>query len=104
MTSLPTLIAGPLLRHTDQSQLTVWLVTSHPVQARLHVQILDGDALSLEQHWHQVPIGQRCFIQLLQLQGELPRDTPLTYQVYEVKRRYCRMRKGCFTPDKALRL
>ena len=101
MTSLPTLIAGPLLRHTDQSQLTVWLVTSHPIQARLHVQMLDGDALSLEQHWHQVPIGQRCFIQLLQLQGELPRDTPLTYQVYDGETPLLQDEEGLFYPGQS---
>lgn len=98
MTSLPTLIAGPLLRHTDQSQLTIWLVTSHPVQARLQVQVLNGTALPLEQHWHQVQIGQYCFIQLLHLQGDLPRDIPLTYQVYDGETPLLKEEDGLFYP------
>lgn len=90
MTKLPTLIAGPILRHTSSRQLTLWLVTTRPIQANVTLWLLDEKQLPADQitshlQQHQVQVGHHCFVQLLVLEGEIPEESPLTYQIYDVE-------------------
>ena len=100
------MIAGPILRHTSSEQLTLWLVTSHPINAKAALWQLDeqqrpGAELAIHVQHHQVQVGQRYFIQLLQLEGELPEETPLTYQIYDGDQSLLEGQTGLFYPQQA---
>ena len=106
MTNLPTLIAGPMLRHTSSEQLTLWLVTSHPISARAALWSLDaqqrpGTELPTRLQHHQVQVGQRCFVQLLVLEGELPEETPLTYRIYDGDQSLLEVQEGLCYPQQS---
>ena len=70
--SLPTVIAGPILRHTDNQRIVWWLVTSvetdiTPVLADTKNTLLDMPNSKATQE--TFCIGQRAFIQLITLES-----------------------------------
>lgn len=76
MSTLPEIIAGPLIRHVDSHQLTFWLVTSNRYQLTFH---LFDQSLStivekqLVEHEQQIiPIGQNAYINLISISLEQP--------------------------------
>ena len=67
-TSLPTVIAGPILRHTDNQRVVWWLLTSTdiditPVLYDANNTAIDMDTADIMQERYCV--GQRAFIQLI---------------------------------------
>ncbi len=80
------IIAGPILRHVSQHQLTFWLVTNKPYDAQfqlfydtdsLPTHVIDLDA---QQH-QQVRIGEQAFINLISIDftQALPLNQLLAY-------------------------
>ncbi len=93
--SMPSVIAGPMLRHTHASGITLWLVTLQPVTPTALLWPLDQHPnpsstsstkqalIPVQQVHHQVPVGVRCFIHVLNVSAELPLDTPLGYDLLD---------------------
>ena len=61
MSSLPLVVAGPVLRHTHSQGFTLWLVTSERVDAQL---ICNQQQTECAQH--TVQAGERAFVTLLE--------------------------------------
>lgn len=79
---LPTLLAGPILRRVDSSQLTLWLVTSCEVELRVCLAQAkdktqtafeaDSNVVSQGYTQHSFCVGTRAYIHLLHVnQGSL---------------------------------
>lgn len=60
MTSIPLVLAGPILRHTHAKGFTVWLVTSEPAPFSL---CLDANETACDKH--SVQVGTHAFIHLI---------------------------------------
>ena len=69
-TSLPSIVAGPILRHVTERSVTVWLITSRDNPARLSV--TDDVLLSGSSESQQIQVGKNAFIQLVTLELEKP--------------------------------
>ncbi|AWL13242.1 hypothetical protein HMF8227_02793 [Saliniradius amylolyticus] len=87
MAGFPPLLAGPVLRHCHQQQLTLWFVTSSPARGAFQTFDNNGHCL-LEQpletaELNSVQVGQHCFIHLLRVQASepLPGNTLLSYEL-----------------------
>ena len=82
--SLPLLLAGPILRKCTATELTLWLVTSAPLEACFSL-FHPGD----EQPFYsenitageQVQIGRFAWVTLANLKGDFPVDMALEYQL-----------------------
>ncbi len=85
-TSLPLILAGPILRHCDADNFTLFLVTSEPLN-QLSL-VLDSD------NWHQkhtltkeqvhcIPLGGRAYQYLIHIYQPklLPQDTLISYRL-----------------------
>ncbi len=80
--SLPLVIAGPIVRHVDDSMLTLWLVTSKKVEMNAHVCAANEDinkttndqrsAYSSNTKQHTITVGKNCFIHTLQIEPSTP--------------------------------
>ncbi|MEZ9404598.1 MULTISPECIES: hypothetical protein [unclassified Vibrio] len=90
--SLPLLLAGPILRKTTATEVILWLATSSPLtgRAELHTQEIDDSEAaqdqpfytsSLEEH-DSIQIGTHAWITLIRLQGEFPTNTLLEYDFH----------------------
>jgi hypothetical protein len=70
--SLPTLIAGPILRHTDSQRIVWWLITSVAVDIKPLLADADNEALDLQNpktNQETFCVGQNAFIQLITLEA-----------------------------------
>lgn len=76
-TSLPLVLAGPVLRRLEPQRLAIWLVGTQPLQPEF---IMDGAA---KVDCQVVPIGRHAFIHLLDIHFSqpLPRDVALEYDL-----------------------
>ncbi|MGB0893222.1 MAG: alkaline phosphatase D family protein [Parashewanella sp.] len=86
--NLPLVIAGPILRHCDKDNFTLWFVTSKPVSdlTVLFSEDLNDVKISLNSNQiHHVPLGQRAHQYLIQLaQDDLfPVDRQINYQIFD---------------------
>ncbi|CDT83558.1 hypothetical protein [Vibrio coralliirubri] len=90
--SLPLLLAGPILRKTTATEVVLWLATSSPLtgRAELHTQEIDDSGAaqdqpfytsSLEEH-DSIQVGTYAWITLIRLQGEFPTNTLLEYDIH----------------------
>ncbi|MCK8071444.1 alkaline phosphatase family protein [Vibrio sp. 1CM23M] len=96
--SLPLLLAGPILRKTTATEVVLWLATSSPLKGRaeLHIQEtgfsnekehseaeqdLPFYTSSLEEH-DSIQIGTHAWVTLVRLQGEFPTNTLLEYDIH----------------------
>ena len=85
-TNLPTILAGPILRHTSDKQLVVWLVTSteQPINLQCYSnnKCLHTAEFSI-QHTDHVQLGTHAHLHLLQLNPDnlLPQDEWLAYDI-----------------------
>ncbi|MEG3693761.1 alkaline phosphatase family protein [Vibrio coralliirubri] len=90
--SLPLLLAGPILRKTTATEVVLWLATSSPLTGRteLHTQEIDDSGAaqdqpfytsSLEEH-DSIQVGTYAWITLIRLQGEFPTNTLLEYDIH----------------------
>ncbi len=84
--SLPSIISGPVLRHCDCDNFTLWFVSSCPINelsvrftqlGHSHTHALSSDEL------HHVPLGQHAHQYLIQLSKPalLAADSMIEYQV-----------------------
>ncbi|QJR82854.1 alkaline phosphatase family protein [Alteromonas pelagimontana] len=65
--SLPVILAGPILRFVDENQLTVWLVSSSRQQLSLQIGATDGNAPEIEKTESEcLPVGKAAYVYLLQ--------------------------------------
>ncbi|UPR53411.1 alkaline phosphatase D family protein [Vibrio cyclitrophicus] len=90
--SLPLLLAGPILRKTTATEVVLWLATSSPLtgRAELHIQEIGNSEAeqdqpfytsSLEEH-DSIQIGTHAWVTLIRLQGEFPTNTLLEYDIH----------------------
>ena len=84
--NLPTILAGPILRHTSSKKVVIWLVTSAAYDITL--QCYQGSTCLAEAHFsdthtNQVRLGTHAYLHLLELTPEnpLPQDEWLSYDV-----------------------
>lgn len=81
--TLPFLIAGPILRKTTASELVFWLVTSEPLQGTFELNLEPNQGLIFSQDLtacHQLKIGTHCYLTLAHFQGQFPTNVALSYQ------------------------
>ena len=84
--NLPSVLAGPLLRHVQPDCMMLWLVTTLPVH--WHFRLRNGDstiedrAVSTSEQT-QIQIGNHAYLQLLKLQADAswPPDCLLNYDL-----------------------
>lgn len=64
ISSLPLVIAGPMLRHCDLHNFTLWFVTSSPLN---HLSLsISGNTFSLNhEHYHPIQLGQHAYQYLI---------------------------------------
>ncbi|WP_373958397.1 alkaline phosphatase family protein [Vibrio gigantis] len=101
--SLPLLLAGPILRKTTATEVVLWLATSSPLTGRAELYIREKDlseaglshetehanvklgqpfyTSSLEEH-DSIQVGTHAWVTLIRLQGEFPTNTPLEYDIH----------------------
>lgn len=72
--SLPAILAGPIVRHLDNHNVTLWLVTCEPFQ--INFELFDdkfspiiSKVLSTEEH-QRIPIGKYAYINLISISVE----------------------------------
>ena len=69
------------MRHIDQQNLTIWLVTSRPCRVTLRLFSGPSATPQPETQISTIKLGSRCYIRLLQLQTELPLASRLGYEI-----------------------
>lgn len=84
-TELPTIISGPIIRRLQPEQMTLWLVTSEPLEASF-VLYRAGKALfecECAKIASSVKVGTKAYIHLIHYKPEepLPTDTWLEYDL-----------------------
>lgn len=82
--SLPFLLAGPILRKTTKTEVVLWVVTSTPLNGNAELYNQGQEApfyrSPLSEH-ESIQIGRHAWVSLIQLKGEFPTNTPLEYQI-----------------------
>ncbi|MEZ9012770.1 alkaline phosphatase family protein [Vibrio splendidus] len=102
--SLPLLLAGPILRKTTATEVVLWLATSSPLVGRADLYISETEHIRetgfsnekehseeeqdqpfyttpLEEH-DSIQIGTHAWVTLIRLQGEFPTNTLLEYDIH----------------------
>ncbi|MGE7959045.1 alkaline phosphatase D family protein [Pseudomonas sp. NPDC089530] len=85
-TTLPPVLAGPLLRRLEPTRLVLWLVGSRALPLTLRLQPGTGPALELSldaRHCQIIPVGRQAFIHLIDmpLDSALPQDVAIAYDL-----------------------
>jgi len=83
--TLPEILAGPLLRRLEPGRLVLWLVASRPLRLQLCLQP-EGEAEqlhALDGHCRQLPLGRHAVLHLidLALAQPLPQDVRIAYDL-----------------------
>ncbi|MDC5821497.1 alkaline phosphatase family protein [Vibrio europaeus] len=81
--SLPFLIAGPILRKTTSEELVFWLVTSEPLSGHFELKLEPQIGTLFSQdlsECQQLAIGKHCYLTLAQFKGEFPTNVALSYE------------------------
>ncbi|WP_251766792.1 MULTISPECIES: alkaline phosphatase D family protein [Shewanella] len=83
--SLPLILAGPILRHCDRDHFTLWWVSSKPLSPQLTLKLSHKSApLPLnEEQVHRVQLGKHAWQYLLHLEvpGLLPQGQAIGYSL-----------------------
>lgn len=82
--TLPDVLAGPILRHIDQENFTLWIATSQPLTGQLIIKSEQGDKQSINIDEHScdhIQLGKHCFIQLLNVKVALNTGQDYFYQL-----------------------
>ncbi|MBS9896772.1 alkaline phosphatase family protein [Vibrio alginolyticus] len=84
ISSLPLVVAGPILRKVTATEINIWLVTTQRLEGM--VQITDENAsilyqAPLSEQKEQLQIGLNAWCCLLKLEGEFPTHQALRYQI-----------------------
>ncbi len=80
--SLPFLLAGPILRKTTETEVVLWVVTSTPLNgnAELYNQGQEAPFYTSPLSEHEsIQVGTHAWVSLIQLKGEFPTNTPLVH-------------------------
>ncbi|RSK25846.1 hypothetical protein EJF36_02475 [Bacillus sp. HMF5848] len=93
---LPLLVAGPIVRRVEPTQVFIWIATSQYVNveaALFHIQDdKDEQALPLKNHVSSIQMGQRLYIHMLKVTpktGEFPTNEVLGYNLkFLMNRKY----------------
>lgn len=88
-TSLPDVLAGPLLRRMEPDRLVLWLVASRALDLQLWLRA-DGEeprTQSLDAHCQRLPLGRHAVLHLIDLPLEqaLPQDVRIAYDLQIVE-------------------
>ncbi|MEZ8194704.1 alkaline phosphatase D family protein [Vibrio cortegadensis] len=82
--TLPFIIAGPILRKTTPSEITLWLVTTQPLIGKFNLYYPENSTpfysadVSTES---QIQIGSKAWVVLAHVKGHFPTDTALEYDL-----------------------
>ncbi|WP_206486090.1 alkaline phosphatase D family protein [Thalassotalea sp. G2M2-11] len=87
MSSLPPIVAGPLVRHVDHHNVTLWCVTTQPYQ--ITVSLFDQQLTPLfeqtltTEQVKVIPVGRNAFIQCISINVKqaLPDNTLIYYDL-----------------------
>ena len=82
--SLPCVLAGPILRRLEPTRLVLWFVASRELTPVLRLQLPQTTlAIALEAHCLVVPVGAHAFIHLIDvpLAERLPEDVSIGFDV-----------------------
>lgn len=82
--SLPFLLAGPILRKTTASEVNLWLTTSAPFQGTLSLYSgKHGSPIyeSSQTDIQSIQVGKHAWVTLINAKGEFPTDVELEYQI-----------------------
>lgn len=82
--TLPLLLAGPILRKTTATEVVLWVVTSAPLSGT--TELFNAEQATpfftsplVEQE--SIQVGTHAWVTLIHLQGEFPTNVPLQYQI-----------------------
>ncbi|MBC3199152.1 alkaline phosphatase D family protein [Pseudomonas poae] len=82
--SLPSVLAGPLLRRLEPRRLVLWLVASRELTLVLRLRLPDTTLdIGLDAHCQVVPVGRHAFIHLIDvpMAHALPQDVSIGYDL-----------------------
>ncbi|QUJ70610.1 alkaline phosphatase family protein (plasmid) [Photobacterium sp. GJ3] len=82
--ALPLVLTGPVLRRCNASEITLWLVTTAPLEGQFVLYPGDDHSPCFEADFtasQQIQIGQSVWIVMARFTGEFPLDTVLTYEI-----------------------
>lgn len=86
---LPSILAGPILRHTSSTSVTVWFATSIPLDMELHIYSPDNTCLSQafndQARQTIIQLGTHLYVTLLTatpIAASFPLDTLLSYDIH----------------------
>ncbi|MGB0664109.1 MAG: alkaline phosphatase family protein [Pontibacterium sp.] len=77
---LPPLVAGPVLRRVDATQVAVWCVTTTPVVPSLAL-FSQGQPVHVVVHCETIPVGERAYIQWLRAEVSLTEGEDYHYDL-----------------------
>ncbi|KXS36967.1 MAG: hypothetical protein AWU55_2709 [Halomonadaceae bacterium T82-2] len=84
--SLPEVLAGPLLRRAEPTNLTLWLVASRPLDLQLLLTPDGGESrrLPLDAACRRLRVGHHAWVHLIHvtLDDALPEDVPIGYDLH----------------------
>ena len=84
LSSLPAVLAGPMLRRLEPARLVLWLVASRELTLILKLQLPQRTPnIALEAHCQVVPVGAHAFIHLIDvpLAERLPEDVSIGFDL-----------------------
>ncbi|GAA3541355.1 alkaline phosphatase D family protein [Zobellella aerophila] len=83
--SVSQILAGPILRRLSRERLVLWLASRRPLSFRLRLAVAGAEPLTLllDAEQQQLPVGEHCYLQLLDiaLATPLPCDVPIAYDL-----------------------
>ena len=82
--SLPSVLAGPMLRRLEPARLVLWLVASRELTLVLKLQLAQTTlTIALDAHCQVVPVGVHAFIHLIDvpLAEQLPEDVSIGFDL-----------------------
>lgn len=82
--SLPSVLAGPMLRRLEPARLVLWLVASRELTLVLKLQLAQTTlTIALDAHCQAVPVGVHAFIHLIDvpLAEQLPEDVSIGFDL-----------------------
>ncbi|MCG9545643.1 alkaline phosphatase family protein [Vibrio sp. Isolate33] len=82
--TLPLLLAGPILRKTTATEVVLWVVTSAPLSGTTELFNAEQETpffTSPLGEQESIQVGTHAWVTLIHLQGEFPTNVPLQYQI-----------------------
>ncbi|MDA0147351.1 alkaline phosphatase D family protein [Vibrio sp. LaRot3] len=95
--TLPLILAGPILRKTTANELVLWLVTSQPLQATFELYDEANQGLIHQAEFdvsNQIQVGKHAHVVCAQFKGDFPTNVALGYDILTAQGRL-----GDLTPE-----